>query len=183
MKKRGISIENMIKIAMMTAVLAVMSVIQIPAPSGVPFTLQTFGVALCGYMLGAKKGGMAVMLYLIAGMAGLPVFSGMKGGFGVLAGPTGGFLVGFPGMVILSGAGAAAGKGRIKAVLGFLGLCVCHGCGTVWFSLIMNQSLKASFLLVSLPYLAKDIVSVAGAILVSEALKKRLARAGLPQKM
>ncbi|MGI6071133.1 MAG: biotin transporter BioY, partial [Blautia sp.] len=87
------------------AILAVLSVIQIPMPSGVPVTLQTFAVALCGCVLGRKWGFTATLLYVLIGTVGLPVFSGMKGGIGVLAGPTGGFLFGFLALAPLCGLG------------------------------------------------------------------------------
>ncbi len=62
---------------------------------GVPITLQTLGVALAGLCLGAWRGAAAVGLYLLVGLAGLPVFSGGKAGLAVLVGPTGGYLLGF----------------------------------------------------------------------------------------
>lgn len=62
----------------------------------VPITLQTFAVLLSGAVLGAKRGFLAVMLYLAVGAAGLPVFSGGAAGLAVFAGPTAGYLVGFP---------------------------------------------------------------------------------------
>ena len=187
MKKRNVT-EELVKIAMMTAVLSVLSILQIPMPSGVPLTLQTFAVAVCGYFLGARKGFFAVGLYLLIGMAGFPVFSGMKGGIGVLTGPTGGFLVGFLGMVSLCGTGAAMSRrmgmlsglaGLVHALEGLAGLGICHLFGVLWFALLMHQSPKASFLAVSLPYLVKDAVSVFGAAMVSKTLRRGLGRAGL----
>ncbi|MHA6525411.1 biotin transporter BioY [Tessaracoccus sp. G1721] len=62
---------------------------------GVPITLQTLGVALAGLCLGAWRGAAAVALYLLVGLAGLPVFSGGRAGLAVLVGPTGGYLIGF----------------------------------------------------------------------------------------
>lgn len=62
---------------------------------GVPITLQTLGVALAGLCLGAWRGAAAVALYLMVGLAGLPVFSGGRAGLAVLVGPTGGYLIGF----------------------------------------------------------------------------------------
>lgn len=177
MKKRNVT-EELVKIAMMTAVLSVLSILQIPMPSGVPLTLQTFAVAVCGYFLGARKGFFAVGLYLLIGMAGFPVFSGMKGGIGVLTGPTGGFLVGFLGMVSLCGTGAAISR-RLGMLLGLAGLGICHLFGVLWFALLMHQSPKASFLAVSLPYLVKDAISVFGAAMVSKTLRRGLGRAGL----
>lgn len=67
--------QSIAMIGMFTAVLAVLSILQIPMPSGVPITLQTFAVALCGYCLGKKNGTLCVALYLILGFVGVPVFT------------------------------------------------------------------------------------------------------------
>lgn len=90
---------------MMTAVLAVLSIVTIPLPTGVPVTLQTFAMAFCGYVLGWKLGGASSALYLILGAIGVPVYAGMSGGFGALLGPAGGFIFGFIPMAMLCGAG------------------------------------------------------------------------------
>ncbi|MBG6184459.1 biotin transport system substrate-specific component [Arthrobacter sp. CAN_A214] len=70
---------------------------------GVPITLQTLGVMLAGLVLGPTRGFAAVGLYLVAGLAGLPVFSGFRSGFGVLAGPSAGYLIAFPFAALLAG--------------------------------------------------------------------------------
>lgn len=88
--------------AALIAVCALLPAIQVGA-GVVPITLQTFGVLLTGAVLGAKRGFLAVLLYLAVGAAGLPVFSGGKGGFGVLTGPTGGYLLGFALAALLCG--------------------------------------------------------------------------------
>lgn len=88
--------------AALIAVCAILPAIQVGAGI-VPITLQTFGVLLAGAVLGAKRGFLAVLLYLVVGAAGLPVFSGGRGGFGVLTGPTGGYLLGFALAALLCG--------------------------------------------------------------------------------
>ena len=80
---------------MFTAVLAVLSILQIPMPTGVPITLQTFAMALCGYVLGWQSGVAATLLYIVLGTVGVPIFAGMSAGPGVLFGYTGGFIFGF----------------------------------------------------------------------------------------
>lgn len=81
--------------AALIAVCAILPAIKVGAGL-VPITLQTFAVLLAGAVLGARRGFLAVLLYLVVGAAGLPVFSGGAAGLGVLAGPTAGYLVGFP---------------------------------------------------------------------------------------
>lgn len=76
------------------AVLSVMPAIPV-GPLAVPITLQTLAVYLTGLVLGGRRGGLAVLLYVVVGVAGLPVFSGFRGGPGVLAGPSAGYILGF----------------------------------------------------------------------------------------
>jgi biotin transport system substrate-specific component len=80
--------------AALVAVCALLPAIQVAGP--VPITLQTFAVLLSGAVLGARRGFLAVLLYVAAGAVGLPVFSGGASGLAVLAGPSAGYLVGFP---------------------------------------------------------------------------------------
>jgi len=90
--------------ALFASVIAVCSQISIPA--GVPFTLQTFAVPLAGIVLGARKGFIAVAVYILIGAAGVPVFTQFKSGFAVLFGHTGGYIISFPFMAFLAGIGA-----------------------------------------------------------------------------
>ena len=101
MKKSKLTTKQIVLTGMMTAVLAVLSIVTIPLPTGVPVTLQTFAMAFCGYVLGWKLGGASSALYLILGAIGVPVYAGMSGGFGALLGPAGGFIFGFIPMAML----------------------------------------------------------------------------------
>lgn len=87
--------------AALVAVCAILPAIKVGAP--VPITLQTFGVLLAGAVLGARRGFLAVLLYLAVGLAGLPVFSGGVGGPSVLQGPSVGYLLAFPFAAALCG--------------------------------------------------------------------------------
>lgn len=82
----------------------------VPTGTGVPITLQTFGVLLAGLVLGARRGAAAVALYVVVGLAGVPVLAGGTGGPGVLAGPTVGYLLAF--VPAAAAAGALAGLAR-----------------------------------------------------------------------
>lgn len=84
-------------IAAFTAIIAACALAPaLPTPGPVPITLQTFGVLLAGAVLGARRGFLAAGLYVLLGAVGLPIFSGGAAGLGVLAGPSGGYLIGFP---------------------------------------------------------------------------------------
>lgn len=169
MKK--LPVQSLILVALFAALLAVLSQLMIPLPSGVPVTLQTFAVALCGFTLGAKLGTLAVGVYLVLGAIGIPVFSGFVGGIGIFAGVTGGFLWGF---LALS---ALCGTRRIP--LAALGLIVCHVPGIIQFSLVTQTSLVSSFLVCSAPFLIKDAISIAAAYIAARAVRRGMAAARL----
>ena len=93
-RSTGTDIALIAGFAALIAVCAILPAINVSGP--VPITLQTFGVLLTGAVLGARRGFLAVVLYLVVGAAGLPVFSGGTGGTAVFTGPTVGYLIGFP---------------------------------------------------------------------------------------
>ncbi len=95
--RRKWSAADLSYIAVFAALVAAFSLLPgIPLTAGVPITLQTLAVILAGMVLGPGRGAAAVGLYLVAGLAGLPVFSGFSSGLGVLAGPSAGYLLSFP---------------------------------------------------------------------------------------
>ncbi len=177
--------KNIVFVGLFTAIICVLSQIAIPLPTNVPITLQTFAVALAGYFLGWVKGTVSVVVYILLGSVGVPVFANWKGGWGVLTGATGGFIFGFILMALLCGLGSSMFSSKklsgkvLAAAMGLAGLCACHICGVLWYMLFANISLGKSFLVVSLPYLVKDIISVIAAYLISEELIKRLTKASV----
>lgn len=167
MAKTRENTKNLVLAAMFTAVTAILSQTAIPIPGGVPLTLQTFAVALCGYVLGVKWGLASISAYVLLGAVGVPVFSGFKGGIGTLFGTTGGFIFGFIIFALLCGLSHRF-KNRILSVLiGIGGMLVCHLCGVIQFSIVYGSNFINSFLLVSLPYLLKDALSVIAAYFLS----------------
>ena len=170
--------------ALMTAIIAVLAQIVIPMPIGIPFTLQTFAVCLSGYLLGVKKGFYAIQCYLGIGACGLPVFSGMQGGLGILiTGFTGGFLWGFIPLVIFCGIGKLQTWKKNSKLLtlgfGIIGILLCHIIGVAQLSAVSSIDLISAFLVGSLPYLVKDILSLIGAYFFSATVRKRLNKSGL----
>ena len=148
----------------MTAIIAVLSQITIPLPTHVPVTLQTFAVALAGYFLGWKGGAVSALVYGLLGAIGVPVFAGWSGGFSVIVGYTGGFIYGFIVMALLCGLGAKFCSDKISGkviaiVLGIAGLACDHLLGAIQYAIVANISIGKSILLVSVPYLVKDIMT------------------------
>lgn len=173
MSIKKVSVRMMTQTAMLTAVLAVTAQIAIPLPSGIPVTMQVFGVVLCAVIGGMKTGFPALLVYLCAGAAGMPVFAGFRGGFAVFLEQTGGFLWGF---ILLSLCCAwSSGRRKLLAVpVGIMGLLLCHLCGCLQYATYAGLSLPESFLLISLPYLPKDLLSLAAAYWVSVPIRKAL---------
>jgi len=163
-------------IAMFAAIMAICSWISIPAT--VPFTLQTFGVFLAVAVLGGKKGSLSVLVYLLLGAVGAPVFAGFSGGFGVILGSTGGYIVGF----LLSALAMWAmekipGNRKIILILSMIvGLIICYAFGTIWFMYVYAKSSGAIGLMTALswcviPYIIPDVIK----IVLAYTIHKRLA--------
>ncbi len=164
---------------MFAAVLAVLSQISIPMPSGVPITMQTFAVALTGVVLAWKLGTASMIVYILLGAVGVPVFAGFSGGAQVLVNYTGGFIWGFIVMTLLCGVGVQMKNKAGGLFVGLAGLAVCHLFGTMQFMLVMKMGIVESFLLASAPYLVKDIISVVLGFVIGGRLRQRLLKAGL----
>ena len=165
--------------AVMTALTAVLSPLSVPFGAAA-FTLQTFAVALTGYLLAPRAAFLSVLAYLLLGACGLPVFSMFHGGFGVLLGPTGGFLIGFPVMALLCALGQA--KPRLRLLAGLAGLLVVYVTGTAQMSCVLQISLRHALLTGAVPFILKDILSVLGASALSRIISRRLHRILRPEK-
>ncbi len=167
------------QIGLLTAVLTVLSQIAFPMPSGVPLTLQTFAVALCADLGGLKKGFPAVFIYLLLGAFGLPVFSHLRGGLGMLFGVTGGFLWGFLPLALLCAVGMRLPHKAATLLLAAGGILLCHLCGVLQYMQLSDTGFWESVLLISLPYLCKDLISAAAAYAASLAVQRALRSNGI----
>ena len=173
-----LSVRDMALVAMMTALMAVCSWISIPTT--VPFTLQTLGVFLACALLGGKRGSLAVLVYILLGALGLPVFAGFSGGAGALLGSTGGYILGFLRQALVMW-GVEALWGRETwwklTVSMVLGLMACYAAGTAWFLVVYARTTGPVGLATVLawcvtPFVVPDLVKMALAIL----LQRRIGR-------
>ena len=167
------AVKDLVFTAMFAALIAVCSILSIPIGE-VPITLQTFAVCLAAAMLGWKRGTLSVLIYVLLGAVGVPVFAGMTGGVGILAGPTGGYIIGFiPAALII---GLAADKWERKAlpltVSMVLGVLVCYLIGTIWFMVVTGMGIGESLMLCVVPFLIPDGVKIALAMILSNRLSK-----------
>lgn len=149
-------------VALFSSLLGILSQISLPLPGGIPLTLQTFAVALCGCVLGPGKGTLSVLIWLLMGSVGLPFFSGFQSGFSVLFGPSGGFLMGFLFLALFCGVGASKGLVPYWGIAS-VGLLLCHLCGVAWFSFVTKQGFLLGGMTASFPYFLKDMLSLGAA--------------------
>ena len=145
----------------------------------IPIVLQNALAVLAGLLLGPLFGGLSVLLFLIAGAAGLPVFSGGNGGFAVFAGPTGGFLVGYLAAAIVGGVimklfrqwqGPVFACALI-AVAGLLGFLSIYVFGLLWFKHVLNLSWQHTFMKGFVPFILPDLIKLV--VIVPITLKLR----------
>lgn len=174
-----LNVRTICMIALLTAVTSVLSIMQIPTPWGVPFTLQTAAMALSGYVLGAKYGTVSTILYVLLGTIGVPVFAGMSAGPGVLFGATGGYIFGFIFLTFLCGIGRSYMKKGAAGIVWLvvfsaLGLAACHILGIIQLKFVAKMTWANAALVGSVPYLAKDIASMIGAYVVAVAIRQAL---------
>lgn len=163
--------------ALSAALIAICSWISIPGE--VPFTLQTFAIFLVCGLLGAKRGTLAVLVYLCLGAIGLPVFAGFKGGIGVLAGTTGGYLIGFIFTALIVGIVSDKSNRNLIAttVAMVAGLAVCYVFGTAWFMFVYTNGTGPVGLATVLgwcviPFLIPDAIKIAAAAILVNRLRK-----------
>lgn len=179
-KKHYLTVQDMVLVAVFTALISVCSWITIPAAAGqVPFTLQTFAVFVAAGILGAKRGTLAVIVYLLIGFAGAPVFAGFAGGLSVLASPTAGYLIGFIFTALIVGFSTKIVKQKnemkkivVMVATMILGAVVYYIFGTIWFMFVTEMNLVSSLTLCVIPFIIPDLVKIAVAIIIINRLKK-----------
>jgi len=167
--------RNLTHIALFAALIAVLGFLpKIDLVSGVPITAQSLGVMLCGTVLGAKRGALAVLLFLTVALA-VPVLAGFRTTLMALNSPTAGYIIGFPlaaftaGLVVERLRIAIFPAAFIGAVLGGIG--VMHVCGIIGMSVMLGKTLPEAALL-ALPFLAGDLLKAGLAAAVTQSMAR-----------
>ena len=169
--------RRLVLIAMMTAITCILAPLSIPIPvSPVPISLTNLVLLISVYILGWKDASISFIIYLLLGLAGLPVFSGFSGGLGKIAGATGGYLAGFIFMTVIAGLAVDIFSGRrLPAVIGMaLGTAVAYAFGTAWLAIQMDLTFISALSIGVLPYLAGDTLKIILAVIAGPMLQKRL---------
>lgn len=174
MQNSKFSIQDICSIAIMTAITAVMAQISIPMPLGVPMTMQTFAITLAGIVLGSKKGGMSILVYVLLGAIGVPVFAGFSGGFQNLVGPTGGFIISFPIMAYLIGLGVEFKKKELFVLFLVLGTVSNYVVGVILFCVVTQSPVATGITACVLPFIPTAIIKAVVASVLGLELRKRL---------
>ena len=168
-----IKTKQMLLIALMTAVTCVLGPLSIPLPfSPVPISLTNFAIFLAIFVLGMKNGTISFIIYLLLGAVGVPVFSSFRGGFQVLAGPTGGYLIGFIFLALIMGfALDHFDRKLVPTIIGMIiGMAVCYAFGTVWLAKLLSLSFKEGLMMGVIPYLPGDAAKIIIAAIVGPKL-------------
>ena len=165
--------KQMVLIALMTAVTCVLGPLSIPLPfSPVPISLTNFAIFLAIFILGMKNGTISFIIYLLLGAIGVPVFSSFRGGLQVLAGPTGGYLIGFIFLALIMGfALDHFDRKLVPTIIGMIiGMAVCYAFGTVWLAKLLSLSFKEGLMMGVIPYLPGDAAKIIIAAIVGPKL-------------
>ena len=162
--------KRLVYCALFAAVIGIMSLISIPTQP-IPLNMALFAVLLAGGILGKKYGTLSVVVYILLGAVGIPVFAGFRGGFAVLAGPTGGYIAGYIIVAFLTGLVCEkTRKMHYILTIMILAVILCNAVGTAWYCYIMKSSVSSALMLCVIPFVPTDIIKIVLATLV---LKKQ----------
>lgn len=183
MKESRLSVQDMCKIALSTAIIVVMAQISIPMPLGVPMTMQTFAITFVAIVLGARNSAISSLIYILLGAIGIPVFANFSGGFDKVIGPTGGFIISFPIMALIIGIGTDCymknkKKSFIPMLVGILGgTIINYIVGVLWFCFAMDSSVKVAFNACVLPFIPTAIIKAILAVIIGLPVRKVVKKA------
>lgn len=180
MKK--ITTYKMSAIGLMAAVTCVLGPLTIVIPfTPIPISLVTLVIYLSAFVLGAKLATVSCLIYLLIGLAGVPVFSGFGAGAGKLFGPTGGYLIGYLFMAFITGYFVEKFKG--KWYLSFSGMvfgtAVLYLFGTAWLAYSADMTFAAALAAGVIPFIPGDLAKIVIILIIGPVVRKRLNKAGL----
>lgn len=176
--KKILSVQDMALIALFVALMAVCSWINLNIGL-VPFTLQTFAVFTIGGLLGAKRGTIAIIVYILLGMVGLPVFAAFSSGVAAIVGPAGGYIIGFiPTVIIIGLVTSLTKKKRTSIRMIFLvismilGDASCFIIGTIQYMIVAKTGVVAALSMCVVPFIVPDLVKIVVAAIIVDRVRK-----------
>lgn len=169
------STHRLVWIALLAALTAASAYLVIPI-GPVPVSMQPFFIFLAGFLLGPVHGFFAVGLYLVAGIIGLPVFSGGGAGIGHLFGPTGGYLIGFLLSPLLTGQARRTGRERLNWLSGLLwgiiAIILVYAAGVLWLKFSLDISWTRSLVIGVIPFAPWEPIKLGAAVACCRSLQK-----------
>jgi len=172
-------IKDIAHIGFFVAIIAVCAQISVPLVGGVPFTLQTFAIALTGLILGWKKGVIAVLIYILVGAVGVPVFAQFRGGLGVLFGPTGGFILAFPILAIASGFAGRKNSPVIWGVVITAATAFMLFLGGVFFAIYQGVTIGQALTVTVSPFIISSLIQTGLVVAVGKVLRHAITKSGI----
>ncbi|WED23869.1 biotin transporter BioY [Vibrio sp. JC009] len=169
--------KNVAYTALFAALIAALGLVpKITLAFGVPITAQSLGIMLCGTILGAKRGGLAVLLFLLLVALGLPLLAGGRGGLGTFVSATGGFLIGWPVSAFVTGfiveKWRSASLTLVATIASVVGcVLVLYAFGVVGMAVVLKKTLLESASLVT-AFIPGDIIKAVIAGLLTSAIAK-----------
>ncbi len=196
---QSFSTKRIIITGMFTAIISVMSQIVIPTQP-IPFTLSLLAIFLTGALLEPKYAFLSAIAYLLLGAFGLPIFAGFRGGLHVLTGVTGGFIMAYPLMTLITSISYQFSKrilkrsnysklitnnqlgkyNKFKKLIITMGipsfgmvisLMICYLIGSLWFSNISSTTIASALTICVFPFMVLDILKIAIAVASSVILR------------
>ncbi len=175
--KQKIKTLDMVYIAVFAVLIAICTWISIPAV--VPFTMQTFAIFLTVGVLGGRRGSLAILIYLLLGAIGMPVFSGFQSGISAILGKTGGYIIGFifSALIMWAMERLLGKKTWVLAVSMVLGMFTYFFIGTIWFMAVYARDSGAVGLMTVLgwcviPFVIPDLIKMVLALVLSKRMRK-----------
>lgn len=177
--------RELVLCALCAALTCILAPISIPLSAGVPISLATFTVMLSGVLLGGRLGAVSQLIYVLLAAVGLPVLAGWTGGIGIIAGMTGGYIVGYILLAFLTGLiykpfsrstnmGTRLGFMALGMIVGTVAL---YALGTAWFMIVTGMTLRASLAACVLPFLPGDACKMAAVLIVAPPIEAAIRRA------
>lgn len=161
--------------ALFAALTAILSQISIPLPfTPVPINLAMVSVFMAGALLGAKRGAISQVVYVIIGIIGVPVFASFTAGIGIVVGPTGGYIAGYIVAAIIVGIIVKKLGDNVHSyiVAMSVGIMGCYFIGTAWFMYLTKNDLIESLIICVIPFLIGDILKIILSAFLAKKLKK-----------
>lgn len=176
------SVKQLALVGLMSAIICILAPFSVPIPiSPTPISLGTLAIYFVLTVLGMKLGTVSVVVYILLGLAGLPIFTGFTGGPGKLFGPTGGYIIGYLFMSLIIGFFIDKWNNKLlPSILGMiLGTMALYLFGSLWLAYQASYTLPQALMIGSVPYIPGDIVKVFLAMSLGRQVRKRLQRTRL----